>query len=244
MHSGVGTITSELEDVLALEGAEFLGRAYVAMLGRPIDPDGFRHYEAKLRSGTNKRSILTELADSAEGRAYRTSALRDNSTRTDSDGVQSLGDRFCKTGSDPNLIAADIEGLLALDDLEFVTCSYRTLLGREPDSPGIEHYLRRLRAGAAKLRLVSELIASPEGRQAGTTLPGLRAAVSRHRLATIPVIGWCYRRFRQMEGDSPIERRLRAIETAISRLVREQQREAQELDAAAEKVARALRERR
>ena len=244
MRNGVSTITSELEDVLALDGAEFLGRAYIEILGRPIDPDGFRHYEAKLRSGANKRAILTELADSAEGRAYKASEPRDISTRADSDWVRSLRERLCQTGSDPNLIATDIEGLLALDDLEFVICSYWTLLGREPDSPGLEHYLRRLRAGAAKLRLVFELVASPEGRQAGTTLPGLRAAVRSHRLATIPVIGWCYRRFRQMEGDSPIERRLRTIETAISRLVREQQRETQELDAAAERVARALRERR
>jgi hypothetical protein len=241
MHNGASTSSGQLEQVLALDGAEFLGRAYVAMLGRPVDPEGFRNYEAKLRSGVSKRAILAELASSTEGQTYRANATGDIPALNGSSGVQPTGGKADHAQTESHLVAADLGGLLALDDLEFVNCAYRTLLGREPDPSGREYYLRILRSGAAKMRLVSKLCSSPEGRRAGANLPGLRAATWRYRLAAIPVIGWCYRRFRQVEGNSPIECRLRAIENALSRLVREQERETEELDAAADKVSRALR---
>src|ERR1700733_6623121 len=68
------TSVSRIEQVLSLDGAAFLGQAYLLMLGRPVDPDGFRHYDAQLRLGVSKLSILAELRASKEGRAFSANA--------------------------------------------------------------------------------------------------------------------------------------------------------------------------
>src|SRR5467141_1646192 len=71
-HSEI--LTHQVRRALALDGPEFLGQAYLLMLGRPIDPEGFRYYSAKLRSGASKLSILAKLRASQEGKAYRANA--------------------------------------------------------------------------------------------------------------------------------------------------------------------------
>ena len=69
VHVPVNLI-NQLKQILALDGPEFLGQAYLLVLGRPVDPEGFRNYEALLRAGRSKLSILAELRASQEGRAF------------------------------------------------------------------------------------------------------------------------------------------------------------------------------
>jgi hypothetical protein len=71
-------------------------------------------------------------------------------------------------------------------------------------------------------------------------LPGLRRALIQYRLASNPLTGWWYRALTQFEADTPIECRLRAIANTLTRFLQEREREAKDLDMAADDVARML----
>jgi len=297
---------NRLKRVLALDGPEFLGQAYLLMLGRPIDPEGFRHYDGLLRAGTSKLSILTELRGSQEGRSYSgetpdplaflAQTLPDNASPAASlqDILRMNGSAFVSiTGRLPendagrhyaarlnagadkleilleiievnkgspgtsashaleeairNMrgglypVAMNIGELLALDDFAFVDCAYKTLLRRAPDAVGFANNLRLIRLGTAKMRVVSQMFFSPEGRSKSFSLPGLKRAIFQHWLAVSWLTGWWYRPLAQVEGETPLERRLRVVENKLLRMVQEREKESCDLDAAADDVARMLR---
>jgi hypothetical protein len=217
----------QLRDILALDGAEFLGQAYLLMLGRPIDPQGFRNYDSQLRAGTAKISILAELHWSQEGQAFGAS-------------VPDLLPLLAATGT-ANSAGVSVQGireLLALDDVAFVDSAYRTLLGRAPDTVGFSHYLRLIRMGACKMRVVSRLYFSAEGRRRVRSLPGLKSALISYWLARSPLTGWWYRAIARIEGETPLECRLRAIESMLNRMARDGERETLALDASVDEVSR------
>lgn len=110
--------------------------------------------------------------------------------------------------------AADLPALLALNDAEFVASAYLSLLRRPADRDGLAHYTTRLRAGHAKLDVLDLLARSREGRHKGAGLLGLEKALRRHRLLQAPLVGSLLRWLWAAEGNSPRERRLRAIEHA------------------------------
>jgi Domain of unknown function (DUF4214) len=304
------TPANRLKDVLSLEGAEFLGQAYLLMLGRPVDPEGFRNYDVRLRSGTSKLSILAELRASQEGRAYGANVpdplvllaqgplaipttgatlqdllrmsgaafvdqgflatigrLPDETIRrgyiaklnAGEDKLQILEEmietsegmpagpaskemeeaiRNMRGGLYP--VAIDIKELLALDDLAFIDCAYKSLLKRAPDAVGMSYYLKLIRSGAAKMRVVSKLFFSAEGRKAASSLRGLRLTILQYWLASSRLTGWWYRPIAQVEGDTPLECRLRAVENALMRMSQDHDRESNELDTAVDDVARLL----
>jgi hypothetical protein len=304
------TPANRLKQVLTLDGPEFLGQAYLLMLGRPVDPEGFRNYDVQLRSGKSKVSILAELRSSPEGRAYGSNApdplillaqapraipspdatlqsiLRMNgSTFVDqcfvsligrlpddgarrryvsqlhagADKLQILLELLEANGGAPvapasqgleeairNMrgglypVAANIDELLALDDIAFIDCVYKTLLKRAPDAVGFGHYLQLIRSGAAKMQVVSRLCFSTEGRTRAFSLPGIKRAILQYWLARSPLTGWWYRPIAQVEGETPLECRLRAVENMMMRMNQERERESYDLDAAADDVASML----
>ena len=105
--------------------------------------------------------------------------------------------------------------LLACNDQQFVHCAYETLLRREPDPEGMAYYLGRLRTGFSKMTVVAQLRLSDEGKNYVPDLPDLDAAIKRHQKGRYPLIGWFFRQFSNMDGDSSSERRLRAIQNQI-----------------------------
>jgi Domain of unknown function (DUF4214) len=301
---------NRLKQILNLDGPDFLGQAYLLMLGRPVDPDGFRNYEAQLRAGTSKLSILAELRGSQEGRTYGANApdptvllgqvpfsvvspgtslqkllLLSGSAFVDQGFVSAIGrlpddaDRrryvarlnggadklqillevieanggVTTTSASQNLhaairkmrgglypLASSIDELLALDDVAFVDCAYKTLLGRPPDALGVVHYLQLIRSGAAKMRIVSGLCLSEEGRKRKSRLRGLKRAILRYGLARSRLVGWLYRPIAQVEGETPVERRLRAVENTLVRMAQERERECIEGDIAVDDVTHLL----
>jgi hypothetical protein len=301
---------NRLKRVLALDGPEFLGQAYLLMLGRPIDPEGFRNYDAQFRAGTSKLSILAELRGSQEGRSYSgdtpdplmflAQALPVNTSPAASlqDMVRMNGSEFVAQGfvsitgrlpeedagrhyvtrlnggadklevlleiieanrgspGTPGLrtleeairsmrgglypVAMNIGELLALDDFAFIDCAYKTLLRRAPDAVGFANNLRLIRSGTAKMRVVSQMCFSTEGRTRSFSLPGLKRAILQYWLAVSWLTGWWYRPIARVEGETPLERRLRVVENTLVRMVQERERESCDLDAASEDVARML----
>jgi hypothetical protein len=305
-----GSPSDQLREILALDGAEFLGQAYLLMLGRPIDPEGYRNYDAQLRAGTGKLSILVELRASPEGQAYGGNSpdpllllaqshvaiaapaaslhdllLMSGSSfvthgfiaaigRMPDEGVRrryvaklnsgtdklqilleiletyggasstpaakslELSVRSMRGGMYP--VAANIRELLALDDVSFIDCAYKTLLKRAPDAVGVTHYLQLIRTGASKMRIIMNLCFSAEGRKQAPSLPGLKRGMLKYWLARSRLTGWWFRPIAQTEGDTPMECRLRAIESTLMRLAEERERESGEMEASVDDVAQLM----
>ncbi|MGZ3298126.1 MAG: DUF4214 domain-containing protein [Asticcacaulis sp.] len=104
--------------------------------------------------------------------------------------------------------AETLHELLALHDEAFVTCSYRTLLRRSPDSQGLAHYVELVRSGMSKEQIVWQISQSDEARQLNVRLPGLitRRALWRRVLSQVR------RYWQEITGQAAIERALRRME--------------------------------
>src|SRR5580692_6942701 len=111
---------NRLKQILMLDGPEFLGQAYLLMLGRPVDPEGFRNYDAQMRSGTSKLAILTELRASQEGQAYGMNAP---------DPLVLLA-RAPGASVSP---ASSLQDLLRLNGPTFIDCGFVSTIGRLPN---------------------------------------------------------------------------------------------------------------
>jgi hypothetical protein len=72
--------------------------------------------------------------------------------------------------------------LLQRYDEDFVRHAYLLLLGRAADPAGLDNYVRQVRAGVPKERMVVAMTVSDEGRNHGADLPGLKELVRGYRL--------------------------------------------------------------
>lgn len=93
-----------------------------------------------------------------------------------------------------------------------------TLLGRASDGPGYQHRLAQLLDGTSKTQVLREMAASQEALAARVQLPGLAAAIRRHNLSRLPIFGGFIRLFANVDGNSPAERRGRAMEQRLAML--------------------------
>lgn len=58
-----------------------------------------------------------------------------------------------------------LQALLQTDDCEFVTRAYWNILGRDPDRPGLEHYVGLVRNGSDKLGILAQMMQTNEALQ-------------------------------------------------------------------------------
>lgn len=71
------------------------------------------------------------------------------------------------------ITCTDIDQLLLLaDDDGFTAAAYRSVLGREPDPIGIDHFQALRKAGRTRIYRIAQLLASAERRQRSTPLAG------------------------------------------------------------------------
>jgi FkbM family methyltransferase len=127
-----------------------------------------------------------------------TSMIRDDATRT--------------TSLSPLNAAQDLRTLLQHQDGHFIQCAYMTVLKREPDPQGFDHYVGRLRGGDAKLQILSDLYSSSEAREIGASLPWLLRALRRHKLSRLPVIRLVLNSVSSRESTLDLANRLRILE--------------------------------
>ena len=62
----------QLNDFLCLYDKEFVQAAYVAILKRPVDPQGLTYYLQRVRSGVSKERILAQILKSTEAKSSST----------------------------------------------------------------------------------------------------------------------------------------------------------------------------
>jgi len=162
------------EELLQLDGPRFLSQAYLTLLGRPVDPEGFRHYEALARSDNGKLQVLADLSASTEGRALGVEVI-------------GLGSRLAAHRS--QVLPADwtVDDLLLLQELAFVESAHMALVGVSPDETATKHYLSCLRSGQHKIQLLAEMGRTASSSGYRTTLKGLEAALGRLNSGLFPV---------------------------------------------------------
>lgn len=116
----------------------------------------------------------------------------------------------------PYLRADSLEALTSWHDLDFVRCAYVTLLGRQPDPSGEAYYGDRIRRGHSKFAILRQLRSSEEARGHDPGIAGLDRVLRMDRIAQWPLVGYLLRKWTGREGDSPVERRLRAIDNNLA----------------------------
>lgn len=88
-----------------------------------------------------------------------------------------------------------IKELLSYDDERFLQCAYYTILGRKPDKEGMQVYLKYLRAGMSKTRIITILATSPEGKSNGISTIALEVSLKMQMILRWPVLGALLRIF-------------------------------------------------
>jgi hypothetical protein len=109
--------------------------------------------------------------------------------------------------------AIHVAELLAQSDLEFVCRAYEIILRHPPDVHGCAHYLRNIRAGMSKERVIVELSSSADKRYR-RELAGLRMLVMRYRISRLPVIGVLGGMVLKLDGERACDYRRRATENS------------------------------
>lgn len=125
-------------------------------------------------------------------------------------------DLFSYERRNPLQRANSLEDLCRFADRDFIHCAFVTLLGRQADPEGEAYYLARLRGGEAMHSILWSLRRSAEGRAHDPGITGLDRALRKHRNANRPLIGWLVRLFTSREGNSQVERKLRALDNMLS----------------------------
>jgi SAM-dependent methyltransferase/glycosyltransferase involved in cell wall biosynthesis len=135
----------------------------------------------------------------------------------------------------PETPTATLPDLMALDDAGFVHAAYRGVLLREPDPSGQDHYLQRLRGGELRLRVLSDLRVSEEGRSKTPAIEGLDAALAalrrrrlpwsarseRRRLQQVLALGSASAALQPRAEPASDARQLRSLERSVESLGRE-----------------------
>ena len=112
-------------------------------------------------------------------------------------------------------IASTLAKLTACHDQQFILFAYQTLLGRAPDSEGVDYYIGRLRTGISKIQILAQIRLSKEGKAYKANVQGLDAAIRQYQRQQKPLIGWLFRIFFDNKENYPIDQKLRSIENLI-----------------------------
>lgn len=225
------TLEAMEASMMQLDDETFVRQAYLRLLGRSADPEGFAGYLGQLRQGAARADIYQELGSSEEARRYeaRRQALRRTLSvvqpvrEQPQSGVVVMPQQWS-----PALAAPKWDGptqqvdstneLLELEGTAFIKAAYLALLGREVDEEGGNNYARRMRDGWSKMSLIKGLALSDEGKAHGMKLAGLRKALQRYAQAQRRSWGgWYTRSVLGVESDLPLERQLRAANMALRR---------------------------
>jgi len=174
----------------------FLHRLFTHLLHREPDEAGLEHLLEQLRSGDSQLEVLLHIWASQERKLLGTqlAGIRHAKRRLFLSNLPVIGRRFksklgpSASGKKPIQFSATT--LQQYEDEGFVRSAYRIILRREPDTQGLRDYLNQIRSGISKVKIIQNLRASREGREAATILHDFAYASVVETLEAIPVIRW------------------------------------------------------
>ena len=223
-----GASPATLEELLSYHDERFINNADLALLGRNADPEGLRYYLAKLRAGTGKLEILSELQKSAEGKARQAKiAYFNESIRAYQRQMAPFQGWLMRLTGDSNqeeftaiedkLYAIDAQAQDSFDDVDkrFIRSAYHTILARAFDHDGQRFYLQSLKEGIPKVEILSQLYKSAEAWTQRTNIAELTKAIRVHQRLKLPLIGALLRLVGQKSKERSSEEYLRAIDNNL-----------------------------
>jgi hypothetical protein len=87
----------------------------------------------------------------------------------------------------------ELNSLLVLDGLQFLSSAFQTVLGRPPDLEASSYYLDRIKSRSSKIKILTELLGSRDSHSRKLKMRGLRRAIVLDRLAGISFVGYFIR---------------------------------------------------
>lgn len=192
---------NSVNDLLMLEGVDFVRQAYRSVLGREADASGMRDYAMRLASGTSKQQLLADLRCDPEGQARGATLV----------GLDEMVRQVQAGGAEVGA-PVSLDDLLVMHGQQFVRAAYLILFKREPDPQGLARYLELLRSGFSTMFVLKALYEAPEALEKSARLPGLKAAIRRYDKAQLRSWkGWYHRAVMGAPSELPRERQLRAM---------------------------------
>jgi FkbM family methyltransferase len=111
--------------------------------------------------------------------------------------------------------AKNIQELMSYNDMEFIQCAYKTMLGRNADAEGMTYYLSKIRAGHAKQQLLAQIYLSKECQDFIQKRPKLKDNTKRFQWLKKPIIGNLIRRIGLSIDHTKLKMQLRSIENTL-----------------------------
>ncbi len=191
--------------------------AYWVLLKRAPDPEGVAIYLEKLQGKTSKTKFLHDIFTSPECRKLRVElpGLREMFARENlpvpEAAALSTESSAQDAMSNTENAATELKVLMSLHGMDFVTCAYQALLDLPVEPSDVQLHTNQLMAGTSKIQILSEMVAAA-GLHSKRDLPGLSQALKQFKLSRLPILGIFFTRLLNVEGDSLLERRSRAVE--------------------------------
>ena len=187
-------VVTTFEELVGLQGQEFVQAAYIMLLGRKPDAEGMDNCVAQMRNGAAKGEILEQLRESPEwhSRTANAKEILDVVRRFRASGAvpSETSVALLESQEDqPLSMVPTIKQLLTCDEQEFVQLAFRVFLERRPDPKAFGTYLNHLAAGVTRMQLLADISISPEAINRARFVARIETAIRRHRLAKIPFIG-------------------------------------------------------
>ncbi|HHO42028.1 MAG TPA: DUF4214 domain-containing protein, partial [Epsilonproteobacteria bacterium] len=220
-------------DFMGTHDKEFIVQAYRKILKRPPEPQAIDHNMQLLSGGQDRVAIIAAIASSAEAKSIGTQVLGLDEYSLSNMARLSI-DNINATFGASNVVAPEqvdyherafvqkeiyeVSDFNDYHDRDFVYNAYVGILLREPDEHGFASHLEILRSGKlTKTELLCALRFSPEGREKGVKILGLRKRHIVFGVFRIPVIGKITRALYLLLNINKLSRKITQLEADINR---------------------------
>ncbi len=165
-----------MDELLELDGEDFIKAVFLQLLGRPVDSEGKRHYLNRLKRGAPKLAVIRDVTQTEEFVRSGTT-LPDGFLRE----LPAAPERLTLARA-RRYIALGKQPLLRLEGKAFIDAAFHFILKRPADQQGLDyHYMEWLQT-ADRLRILRDLAASKEARSKRRWNSLLRLAIAVRRL--------------------------------------------------------------
>ena len=183
---------NSLAELLSSDNEEFVRLAYLTVLGRSADAEGEAYYTDRIRRGFTKMEVLDQLRKGDEAkrvpplpdleaalRRFRIARVGRGKRR----GGAAVEQQILREASEVR-----VDHFMRYHDEEFVVRVFAYYLGREPDEFGLAHYLRQIRSGVSRQRVLLDISRGAEARARGKRAVGESAIATAVLMDRIPIL--------------------------------------------------------
>ena len=185
-------------ELVSRDGERFVRTAYQTLLGRDPDPEGLHYNLSALRAGVAKPTLLARLHGSHEYRD-RQAASRARLREASAPGIDEGND-------------AELE--------EFVRLALEVLFGPLPDARLVNYHLAEARKHLDRSKVLELIRSTESARRRAALVRRVRTEALKNVLASLPVLGVILRALFGLEGNSPMEQRIRRLEYMVGAMAR------------------------